>query len=161
MADGIEIERKFLLAGVPDTMRLAKREPIRQGYVALDGDTEVRVRITPKKAVLTIKAGRGAVRAEEELELDKRQGDALYALTEGRRVQKVRRRVRVGDAVVVEVDEYQGALDGLVVAEVEFDDEQAARGFRAPPWFVREVTDDRRYSNRSLASDGIPDGAAL
>ena len=155
MADGIEIERKFLLAGVPGTMRLAKREPIRQGYLALDGDTEVRVRLTPKKAVLTIKAGRGAVRAEEELELDRRQGDALYELTEGRRVQKVRRRVRLGDRVV-EVDEYQGALDGLVVAEVEFPDEDASSSFEPPPWFVREVTDDRRYSNRSLASDGIP-----
>lgn len=159
MADGIEIERKFLLAGVPSTMKLAKREPIRQGYLALDGDTEVRVRLTPKKAVLTIKAGRGAVRAEEELELDRRQGDALYELTEGRRVQKVRRRVRVDDTVV-EVDEYQGALDGLVVAEVEFDDEEASRNFDPPPWFVREVTDDRRYSNRSLASDGMPDDAA-
>lgn len=156
MADGIEIERKFLLDQLPATMRLTKREPIRQGYLALDGDTEVRVRLTPERAVLTIKAGRGAVRAEEELALGTRQGDALWELTEGRRVQKVRRRVRVGDAVV-EVDEYQGALDGLVVAEVEFADEEASRTFQPPSWFVREVTDDRRYSNRSLASDGIPD----
>ena len=155
MASGIEIERKFLLRGVPLTMRFAAREPIRQGYVALDGDTEVRVRITPKRAVLTIKAGRGAVRTEEEVVLDKRQADALWELTEGRRVQKTRRRVRVGDAVV-EVDEYGGALDGLVVAEVEFADEAASRDFEPPSWFVREVTDDRRYSNRSLASDGIP-----
>jgi adenylate cyclase len=158
MASGVEIERKFLLAGVPATMRLAPREPIRQGYLALDGDTEVRVRITPKRAVLTIKAGRGAVRAEEEVELDKRRGDALWELTEGRRVQKTRRRVRVGDAVV-EVDEYAGALDGLVVAEVEFADEEASRAFQPPSWFEREVTDDWRYSNRSLASDGIPDDA--
>jgi adenylate cyclase len=158
MPNGIEIERKFLLAGVPPTMRLARREPIRQGYLALDGDTEVRVRITPERAVLTIKAGRGSVRTEEEVVLEKRQGDALWELTEGRRVQKTRRRVRVDDTVV-EVDEYGGALDGLVVAEVEFDDEAAARAFEPPAWFVREVTDDRRYSNRSLASDGIPGGA--
>jgi adenylate cyclase len=159
MASGIEIERKFLLAGLPPTMRLARREPIRQGYVALDGDTEVRVRITPERAVLTIKSGHGGVRLEEEVVLDKRQGDALWELTEGRRLQKARRRVRVGDDVV-EVDEYGGALDGLVVAEVEFDDEEAAGRFRPPPWFEREVTDDPRYSNRRLASDGIPAGDA-
>jgi CYTH domain-containing protein len=156
MANGVEIERKFLLAGLPPTMRLSRREPIRQGYLALDGDTEVRVRITPGRAVLTIKSGRGGVRTEEEVVLDKRQGDALWELTEGRRVQKTRRRVRVGDAVV-EVDEYGDALDGLVVAEVEFDDEQASRSFQPPSWFLREVTDDRRYSNRSLASDGFPE----
>jgi adenylate cyclase len=155
MAHGIEIERKFLLAGVPRTMRYARREPIRQGYLALDGDTEVRVRITPKAAVLTIKAGRGGVRTEEEIVLASRQGESLWALTEGRRVQKSRRRVRVGE-LEVEVDEYGGALDGLVVAEVEFADEQAARDFEPPAWFGREVTDDWRYANRSLASDGVP-----
>ncbi|CAN5152481.1 CYTH domain-containing protein [soil metagenome] len=155
MADGIEIERKFLLGGLPPTMRLTRREAIRQGYLALDGDTEVRVRLTPKRAVLTIKAGRGEIRTEEELVLDARQGDALWELTEGRRVQKARRRVRVDDAVA-EVDEYFGALDGLVVAEVEFADEEASRSFQPPSWFVREVTDDPRYSNRNLASDGIP-----
>lgn len=157
MARGIEIERKFLLSGLPPTMRCAGREAIRQGYLALDGDTEVRVRITPSGAVLTVKSGRGGVRVEEELALDERQAESLWQLTEGRRVQKARGRVRVGDATV-EVDEYGGALDGLVVAEVEFDDVQAARSFQAPSWFVREVTDDPRYSNRSLASDGMPPG---
>jgi CYTH domain-containing protein len=158
MADGIEIERKFLLDGIPPTMRLARREPIRQGYIALDGDTEVRVRITPKRALLTVKSGHGGVRTEEEVALDTRQGDALWELTEGRRVVKSRRRVRVGDAVV-EVDEYSGALDGLVVAEVEFADEAASSAFDPPSWFGRELTGDRRYSNRALAADGLPDDA--
>ena len=157
----MEIERKFLLSGVPPTMRFARREPIRQGYLALDGDTEVRLRITPKGAVLTIKAGRGGVRVEEEIALGPRQAEALWELTEGRRVQKSRRRVRLaagggGADVVAEVDEYGGALDGLVVVEVEFPDEAAARGFEPPAWFGRELTDDWRYANRSLASDGMP-----
>ena len=160
----MEIERKFLLSGVPPTMRVARCEPIRQGYVALDGDTEVRVRITPKGGVLTIKSGRGGVRVEEEIALEPRQAEALWELTEGRRVQKTRRRVRLdgtgasGADLVAEVDEYAGALDGLVVVEVEFPDEAAARGFEPPAWFGRELTDDRRYANRSLASDGMPSG---
>ncbi len=91
----MEIERKFLLSGVPPTMRFARREPMRQGYLALDGDTEVRIRISPKGAVLTIKSGRGGVRVEEEIALDTRQAERLWELTEGRRVQKSRRRVRL------------------------------------------------------------------
>jgi CYTH domain-containing protein len=163
MPSGIEIERKFLLHGVPAAMRFAHREPIRQGYLALDGDTEVRLRITARRAVLTIKAGRGGVRVEEEIALPTAQAEALWELTEGRRVQKARRRVRLAGAgggadLVAEVDEYAGALDGLVVAEVEFPDEAAARGFEPPTWFGRELTDDRRYANRSLASDGMPEG---
>ncbi|MEA2142588.1 MAG: adenylate cyclase [Solirubrobacteraceae bacterium] len=157
----MEIERKFLLSEVPPTMRFARREPIRQGYLALDGDTEVRLRITPKGALMTIKAGRGGVRVEEEIPLQARQAEALWELTEGRRVQKSRRRVRLagpaeGPELHVEVDEYAGALDGLVVAEVEFPDEATARGFEPPAWFGRELSDDWRYANRSLASDGMP-----
>ena len=156
MATGIEIERKFLLDGVPPTMRDATRVPIRQGYLALDGDTEVRVRITPQAATLTIKSGHGGVRVEEELALQARQAEALWQLTEGRRIEKTRRRVQAAGAEV-EIDEYGGAHAGLVVAEVEFSDEDASRAFEPPPWFAREVTADRRYSNRRLATDGLPD----
>src|SRR5688572_30757505 len=110
MGGGMEIERKFRLSGVPPTMRFARREAMRQGYLALDGDTEVRIRISPKGAVLTVKSGRGGVRVEEEIALESRQAERLWELTEGRRVQKSRRRVRLagtdgGADLVVEVDE--------------------------------------------------------
>ena len=157
MARGVEIERKFLLARTPD--ELPAGEPIEQGYLAIaDDGTEVRVRMTPTAATLTVKSGDGGVRAEEELALDERQAEALWALTEGRRLVKTRRRVH-DDGAEIEVDEYGGALEGLVVAEVEFDDEEASRAFEPPSWFAREVTDDPRYSNRSLATDGLPGGA--
>ena len=155
MPSGTEIERKFLLHGLPPQLAFARRERIRQGYLALDGDTEVRVRMSTKGSRLTIKHGRGAVRVEEELALDDRQAQALWQLTEGRRLEKTRRAIRV-QGVVVEVDEYNGSLDGLVVAEVEFPDEDAALDFTPPAWFARELTGDGAYSNRALASEGLP-----
>ncbi len=155
MPAGTEIERKFVLSALPPTLAFARREAIRQGYVALDGDTEVRVRMTPRACTLTIKSGRGQTRVEVEVELPRARADVLWALTEGRRVEKTRRRMRV-DGVEVEVDELAGALAGLVVAEVEFDSEEAAMGFRAPPWLGREVTGDEAYSNRALAERGLP-----
>ena len=111
---------------------------------------------------MTIKSGRGGVRVEEEIALEMRQAERLWELTEGRRVQKTRRRVRLagtggGAELVAEVDEYAGSLDGLVVVEVEFPDEDAAAGFEPPAWFGRELTDDWRYANRSLASEGMPE----
>jgi adenylate cyclase len=155
MPPGTEIERKFLLSGLPSVLAFARRRPIRQGYVALDGDTEVRVRRTPAGSTLTIKRGSGEVRLEEELELDPRQADAPWELTDGRRLEKARREMRV-DGAEASVDEYSGALDGLVVVEVEFEDEAAARAFTPPPWFGREVTGDPGYANRSLSAHGLP-----
>jgi CYTH domain-containing protein len=155
VAIGTEIERKFLLDELPPALAFARRTAILQGYLALDGATEVRVRRTPSGATLTIKHGGGEVRVEEELKLDERRADALWELTAGRRVQKTRREMRV-DSVTVEVDEYFGSLDGLIVAEVEFDDEDAARAWMPPAWFGREVTGEPAYANRSLSVDGLP-----
>ncbi|MBA3746947.1 MAG: CYTH domain-containing protein [Solirubrobacterales bacterium] len=156
MPAGVEIERKFLLSALPPALAFARRKAIVQGYLAIDGATEVRVRRTPDGATLTIKHGGGEVRVEEELALGERQADALWKLTEGRRVQKTRREMHV-DGLLVEVDEFVGALDGLIVAEIEFDDEQAARGFMPPAWFGREVTGEAAYANRSLSERGLPD----
>jgi CYTH domain-containing protein len=155
MPVGTEIERKFLLDELPGALAFAGRTAILQGYLALDGDTEVRVRRTPAGATLTIKHGGGEVRVEEELALGKRQADALWQLTDGRRLQKTRRIMRV-DGLEVSVDEYVGALDGLIVAEVEFDDEEASRAFMPPAWFGREVTGEAAYANRTLSVEGLP-----
>lgn len=156
MVVGLEIERKFLVDAIPPDVAVDDGVPLRQGYLALDGDTEVRLRLQRGGASLTIKHGGGRTRIEEGLELGQRQAEALWALTDGRRVEKVRRRVD-HDGHVIEVDEYAGALAGLCVAEVEFPDEASAAAFEPPGWFGAEVTDDERYKNRSLACDGRPD----
>ena len=150
-----EIERKFLLRELPRTLRLARGETIKQGYLALDADTEVRVRTGSNPPTLTIKSGRGEVRTEVELPLEGGDAKALWELTAGRRVEKTRRRMRI-DGIEAEVDEYTGGLDGLVVVELEFDDEQAARAFTPPSWFGRELTGEAPYANRGLACDGLP-----
>lgn len=152
-----EIERKFLLSKLPPTLRFARGETINQGYLALDGATEVRLRTGSKPPLLTIKSGRGEVRTEVELPVEGRDAQALWGLTDGRRLEKTRRRMRIGGAEA-EVDEYAGALTGLVVAEVEFEDADSARAFTPPDWFVRELTGDSAYANRSLACDGLPPG---
>jgi adenylate cyclase len=102
-----------------------------------------------------VKHGGGLRRVEEDIEIDARRGEALWALTEGRRVEKRRHRLPAGDALL-EVDVFEGDLQGLVVAEAEFDGEDAAQAFTPPAWLGREVTDDEAYKNRALAVRGRP-----
>jgi CYTH domain-containing protein len=107
------------------------------------------------EAALTIKSGGGRVRAEEELAIETDRFERLWPLTEGRRIEKTRYEI-AADGATIELDVYAGALDGLVVAEVEFDGEDAADAFEPPDWFGAEVTDDARYKNQRLACDGAP-----
>ena len=60
----------------------------------------------------------------------------------------------------IELDVYRGCLKGLVVAEVEFETIDESSRFVPPPWFGREVTDDDRYKNATLAHKGTPDDHA-
>ena len=157
MAAGVEIERKFLLTGLPDAVEPGGGDAIEQGYVAIaDDGVEVRVRRRAGTSTLTVKSGPGERRVEEEIEIDDRRFESLWPLSEGRRLTKRRHVVPLGDDLVAEVDVYEDALAGLLTAEVEFPSEEASRAFAPPPWFGAEVTGDARYANQSLALHGAP-----
>ena len=92
------------------------------------------------------------VRDEHEIELSEAQFEALWPATEGARWSRsVRHILRAEDGHLIELDVYEDALAGLIVAEVEFDDPWGAEAFVAPYWFGREVTDDPAYKNQRLA----------
>lgn len=44
------------------------------------------------------------------------------------------------------VDEFKGELAGLILAEAEFENDEALASFAIPPFAVREVTDDPEYT---------------
>ena len=150
-----EIERKFLVASLPSELQLGSGTRLRQGYLALDGAVEVRLRITAASSVLTVKAGRGLTRTEVEAVIDRSDAEALWLHTDGRRLEKVRHRVDAGDHVA-DVDVYSGPLAGLCTAEVEFASEQEAGAFVPPAWFGTELTGVTGWDNASLARHGRP-----
>ncbi|MFT3863622.1 MAG: CHAD domain-containing protein [Solirubrobacterales bacterium] len=149
-----EIERKFLVAEMPRAE--SARTEIEQGYLALGSDDEVRLRRAGDELFLTAKSGHGEVRKEVEVNLAPEPFAKLWPLTARRRVRKVRHYVPLGEGLRAELDVYAGALDGLRTVEVEFPSREAADRFAPPPWFGAELTGDRRYANRSLATEGLP-----
>ncbi len=150
-----ETERKYLLSTLPQDLPPGER--IDQGYLAREPDgTEVRVRRRSGRCRLTVKSGVGRTRREAEVEIDDASFATLWPLTEGRRVEKVRHVVAHDGGLEIEVDVYSGDLAGLLVAEVEFPTEEDAERFDAPAWFGLEVTEDARYKNARLATDGRP-----
>ena len=149
----VERERTWLVRRVPGD--LPAPTPIRQGYLAHDGTVAVRVRHRGDRHVATVKGGRGPTRVEIEWDVSPEQFEALWPLTEGRRVDKARHELPLGQ-VVAELDVFGDALAGLVLVEVEFPDDAAMAGFVAPDWFGPEVTHDELYSNVALATEGLP-----
>lgn len=152
-ASSREIERKFLLKQLPERLKQARRCVIAQGYLAAEpGGRHVRLRKKGKTASLTFKVGRGAHREEREIKLSPKQFAALWPATVGRRLYKLRYEMPWQN-FLIEIDIYRRKHKGLVVAEVEFPNRTACRKFKAPAWFGREVTGNKRYSNVLLATE--------
>lgn len=151
---GDEIERKFLVARVPDDLGVGV--PLRQGYLAEDGPITVRLRLRPDRAELTVKVGSGLVRTEIEMPIDSESAALLWPHTEGRRLEKHRHRITLASGEVAEVDRYAGRLEGLVTVEVEFADRASAAAFVPPSWFGPEVTGTPGWSNAELARAPAP-----
>ena len=154
---GIEIERKFLVAG--DAWRDAAHEvvPMAQGYIndmgAMDRGEQkasVRVRIQGEAAFLNLKSRElGATRQEFDYAIPVADARALLALCVGGVIDKRRHYVR-HEGHLWEVDEFVGDNAGLVVAEIELD--RADGDFVKPAWAGKQVTDTARYYNLALAS---------
>jgi CHAD domain-containing protein/CYTH domain-containing protein len=150
---GVEIERKFLLRGLPSEMPAAETHEIAQGY--LPGERLVerlrRDRMNgSERFIRTVKAGAGVVRMEFEEETTRGIFEHLWELTKGKRLVK-RRHVVETPEHCWEIDEF---LDRpLVVAEVELVDADAQ--VTIPDWLApfveREVTGDAAYLNANLA----------
>lgn len=163
MARELEVERKWLVPAVPSAefdRAVGAGEAIDQGYLTIGSDgAETRIRRRAGEYVLTVKSGTGLSRREQSVALDRGQFEALWPVTAGQRVEKTRHLIPAPGApeLTIELDVYGGELDGLVVAEIEFESAPAATAFDPPDWFGPEVTDDNRYKNQALATGGRPD----
>ena len=152
-AADIEIERKYLLSGMPPSLEGQPFREIEQGYIPGERLHE-RVRRVRKDGtewyVRTVKVGSGIRRIELQEDTDRETFEVLWPLTEGRRVIKRRYRVPEG-GLTWEVDEFTDR--DLVLAEIELPSEDVKP--RLPDWIapyvVREVTDESEYLNMNLA----------
>ena len=146
----VEIERKFLVAGDGWRAEASRAIPMRQGYlVELGGRASVRARLEGALGKLNIKAAViGAARAEYEYDIPAAEAEEMLATLCSGLVLKTRHYVE-RDGLTWEIDVFEGANAGLVVAEVEL--ATVDQEFPRPAWLGRELTAEQRYYNHALA----------
>ena len=145
-----EIERKYLVLDDSFKHEAFSKSHIQQGYICSERGRTVRIRIRDSRAYITIKGpslngGLSRYEFEQEIPLDDAQ--QLMQLCEPGIIDKTRWLVK-SDRHTFEVDEFHGDNDGLVMAEVELENEQDTP--KIPHFIGKEVTGDRRYYNSQL-----------
>jgi adenylate cyclase len=143
-----EIERKFLID-------LAKWKPtktsvkIEQGYLSADPERVVRVRVAGQKSYLSIKGKTtGISRIEMEYEIPLNEANVLLKMCLDVPIKKTRFFDYI-NGQTWEIDVFEGANEGLVLAEIELEDE--TQNVDLPDWIAREVSGDHRFFNSWLS----------
>ncbi len=144
-----EIERKFLVKTTHYKDIAKVKHSIKQGYLSTIKEATVRVRIKDQSAFITIKGiSNGATRDEWEYSIPVSDAIEMLSLCQGNVIEKERYIVELM-GYTWEVDEFHGAHEGLVVAEIELKDENET--FPIPPFIGEEVTGNVAYYNSTLA----------
>lgn len=148
----IEIERKYLVTGdYKATAHISY--VIKQGYLSKVPERTVRIRIRDHQAFLTIKgksSDNGLSRYEFEKEISLQEAEELLLLCEKGIIEKTRHIINF-EGQTFEIDEFHGRLKGLIIAEIELENEN--QNLTKPSWLGQEVTGDERYYNSFLSKE--------
>ncbi len=145
----LEIERKFLVKKEEWKRAVIRKSTlIKQGYLSLDPERTVRIRTNNDKAFITIKGiTKGISRLEFEYEIPLADANKMIETLTDVVIEKMRHYADF-DGKIWEIDEFKGANEGLMVAEIELQSENEI--FSKPKWVDSEVTTDKKYANSNL-----------
>ena len=152
-----EIERSFTVKS--DAWRnkqAVKCHSITQGYFAADANKAVRMRIQDDTATFCVKM---KPHYEFEFPLPPERAKSILRESAAPTIEKTRHVFPVdGTELKWEIDEYKGALQGLVKAEIEVPAKNTP--IPSPHWLGNEVSDRKEYKDGYMAFYGKPESPA-
>lgn len=149
-----EIERKFLVNEINFPLDQFPSAEIIQGYISEPEDeVTIRLRKINDKYFRTLKKRGLESRLESEVEISEKEFNADWDKTERKRIRKTRYKIPY-ETYTIELDIFHEHLEGLIIAEVEFDTIADCKLFIPPSWFGQEVTNKKEFSNSYLSFYG-------
>ena len=149
----LEIEKTFLVKNIPQNLDSLKFYKIKQGYIS-SGPSPLRIRQKGDKYELTkklfLKENDFSQAEEINIYLTEYEFNKLWPLVE-KSLEKTRYIVPLQDNLFAELDIYSGKLDGFMVVEVEFENEEKMNSFVSPDWFGKDITQEDFAANVFLA----------
>lgn len=145
----IEIERRFLLNNENWRDFIQKSFLLKQGYISVEKECAIRVRIVDESAWLTLKGYiSDTTRSEFEYEIPLADANNMMQHLCPFKIEKMRHLVEYQN-FIFEIDEFFGENAPLVVAEIELPNEHA--DFPHPDWLGEEITSHGHFTNAYLS----------
>ena len=152
---GKEIEFKYLVKKLPDSLEQYKKSEIEQVYIFppnSNSETVYRLRKMDGKLFYCEKSSGLLQRDEFEYEIDLAKYETLLKYRIDNLIKKTRYYIPLGyDNLIAELDIYYNNLETLKTVEVEFTQDYDLASFIPPSWFGKDVTLDAKFKNANLA----------
>jgi len=161
-----EIERKYSVKYIPKNLKVESIVYIKQAFIYRDKLTLIRVRdikekypTENQKYIYTLKTKGDieynndyniAKKYEIENEIPREEFEKLIKKPISNIIEKTRITIPIENNLKVEIDVYYDYLEGLLTAEIEFQDEEQVNNFQKPDWLGEELG-YKKLSNRKLA----------
>lgn len=147
----MEIERKFLIKkeNLPENLASFDSHEIEQGYLCTE--PVVRIRRQDDSYYMTYKSKGLLAREEYNLPLNKEAYEHLRSKADGILISKTRYLIPEKNGLTIELDVFHGVYEGVYLAEVEFESEDAANAYQPPAWFGEDVTYSTKYHNSTMS----------
>jgi len=143
----LPLERRFLVSFVPAHYETLPRVVVREGYLATDGNPDVKIaQIGRRFSIVT--AANGALDRRGDTRLNSRQFAALWPATLRSQSERERTILHWGGFRVA-LDRFRNPLAGFILARVPI--AGGSDGFVPPAWFGPEVTGDSNFTDWNLA----------
>lgn len=163
----MEIERKFTIKKIPDNLSKYAFHLIEQAY--LNTDPVVRIRKEDDQYYLTYKSKGLMAREEYNLPLNEQSYYHMKEKADGNVISKKRYLIPIANptfvpdykesidqiSLTIELDIFNAPFENLIIAEVEFPNQEMAKAFLPPDWFLEDVTNDPAYHNSNLSRQVI------
>ena len=150
----MEIERKFLIKDNAFNLDSYNYVEIQQAYISTSPVIRVRKKCTSQNKeeyILTVKSKGMLSRQEFELSLEPADYEKLLTKAEGNIITKRRYIIPLEDGLTLELDYFKDLFQGLVMGEIEFNNEEDAKKYNLPDFVIKEVTFDKRYHNSNMS----------
>ena len=145
----MEIERKYLIYELPQSVLEHEAHEISQGYIS--NEPVVRIRRNDDRYILTIKSSGMIERIEVEKDLSPEEYSELSTMVKGNLIEKTRYKVPFLD-YTLEIDVFHGIYEGLIYGEVEFPSLEEAESFIPPEYFGEDVSERPEFFNSALST---------
>jgi CYTH domain-containing protein len=148
---GHQIEKRYLVKEIPRIAGKNKGIALKFGWLSAEPQgTEIKLSQYGERHFMTV--NQSSEKSKKlEIKVSDKQFEDLWKGTKGRRVRLRMFEVKESGTIII-LYKFIGKHKGLITAQVKFTNEEKAINFKMPKWLGKDITGDKKFDFKNVAT---------